>query len=197
MLDIQASDSPTATPRVYPRIVPLEEGAAVFRWMTPADRQKVLDFARSLPENDLLFLRNDITREAVVDEWLASIADGRCVTLLAEAEGRLLGYGSVHHHKSLWTRHLGELMMLVGSEHRGRGIGGRLARELMEIARGLELQKIWVQMMSNFHSAQTLFHHLGFIPEAMFHDFVIDGVGRTHNLLIMSREVEADETFLD
>ncbi len=48
-------------------------------------------------------------------------------------------------------------------------------------------------MMSTFHQAQDLFHHLGFIPEAMLHDWVIDGHGRTHDLLMMAREVDGEE----
>lgn len=185
------------SPEVYPRRVTLSGSDVCFRWMTAQDQDRVLHFARSLPENDLLFLRNDITQEAVVAEWIQALGAQRIHTLLVETpDGRLLGYGSVHHSKSLWTRHLGEIMLLVDSDQRGRGLGGRLARELMEIARGLDLQKIWVQMMSTFHSAQTLFHHLGFIPEAMLHDWVIDRSGRTHNLLIMSREVDSDEVFI-
>jgi RimJ/RimL family protein N-acetyltransferase len=185
------------SPRVYPMSVPLADREVTLRWMEPADRDLVLAFARSLPEADLLFLRNDITQVEVVDAWIADLRAGRTQTLLVESAGRLVGYGSVHHHESLWTRHIGELLMLVGSEQRGHGLGRQLARHLLQIAKGLELQKLWVQMMSNFHGAQTLFHRLGFIPEAMLHDWVIDGAGRTHNLLIMSREIDPEEDLFD
>lgn len=164
-----------------------------FRRMTAADKEAILAFARSLPEEDLLFMRTDITQPEVVDFWLRQLETGRAITLLVENEGRLLAYGSLQHRESLWTRHLGEILMLVGPEARGRGLGGRLARHLLELAKELGLQKLWVQMMSTFHQAQNLFHHLGFIPEAMLHDWVIDRNGRTHNLLIMAREVEGDE----
>jgi RimJ/RimL family protein N-acetyltransferase len=185
-------------PRDFPWSVPLGDftlgdSTFTFRRMTPGDREAMLAFARSLPALDLLFLRNDITQPEVVDGWLRQLEAGRAVTLLVLQEGRLLAYGSLHHSESLWTRHLGEILMLVGPEARGRGVGGLLARKLIAIAQELGLQKLWVQMMSTFHQAQDLFHHLGFIPEAMLHDWVIDGHGRTHDLLMMAREVDGEE----
>ena len=182
-----------AKSRVYPWSVMLGDLEVTFRRMTPADRDQILAFAKTLPAADLLFLRNDITQPEVVDVWLRQLEAGRAVTLLVTSQDRLLAYGSLHHSESLWTRHLGEILMLVGPEARGRGVGGLLARQLIEIAKELGLQKLWVQMMSTFHQAQNLFHHLGFIPEAMLHDWVIDGHGRTHNLLMMAREVDGEE----
>lgn len=182
-----------AKPRVYPWSVQLGDLAVTFRPMTAADRDAILAFARTLPEADLLFLRNDITQPEVVDVWLRQLESGRAITLLVESDGRLLAYGSLHHSESLWTRHLGELLMLVGPDARGRGVGGHLARQLIGLARQQGLQKLWVQMMSTFHQAQGLFHRLGFIPEATLHDWVIDGNGRTHSLLMMAREVEAED----
>lgn len=164
--------------------------------MAAEDRDAVLTFARSLPQEDLLFLRTDITREEVVDTWVRDIDRGLTITVLATDGGRIVGYSSLHHSESLWTRHLGEVLLLVASDVRGKGLGSRLAREILEIAKGLDLQKLVAQMMSTLRHAQNLFHHLGFIPEAMLHDWVIDRNGTTHNLIMMSREVDLDEEFL-
>ena len=161
--------------------------------MTGADRDQILAFTRTLPEQDLLFLRMDITQEDVVDAWVRNIETEKTITLLAEAKGSLVGYCSLHHSEILWTRHLGEIRLLVGPEPRGAGIGGALARRIFELAGQLHLQKLVVQMMSSQQNAQTLFHHLGFILEALLHDWVIDRNGRTHDLIVMSREVEDED----
>ncbi|MCP3964358.1 MAG: GNAT family N-acetyltransferase [bacterium] len=161
-----------------------------FRRMAAGDRDRMLTFTRALPQEDLLFLRLDITQEDVVDGWIQNIEIGKTVSVLAEHEGRLLGYCSLHHSEILWTRHLGEIRLLVGTDHRGKGIGGELARQIFETAKDLQLLKLVVQMMSSQRYAQTLFHHLDFIPEALLHDWAIDRDGRTHDLIVMSREVE-------
>lgn len=180
----------------YPLTKKLGELDVTFRPMTPADRDAMLAFARALPEDDLHFLRTDITRSTVLDAWLREIENGSTITLIAEIEGRIAGYCSLHHSESLWTRHLGEILLLVAADFRRSGLGGVLARQILELAKDAHLQKLVAQMMSTQRDAQQLFHHLGFIPEAMLHDWVIDRSGTTHNLIMMSREVDPDEEFL-
>lgn len=178
------------TERTFPWTTQASDVEVTFRKMTRADRERVLEFTRSLPERNLLFLRIDITRSEVVDQWLHNIEEGRTVTILAEDAGVLIGYCSLHRSEILWARHLGEIRLLVGPNYRGKGIGSLLARQVFEIAQGTDLLKLVVNMMSTQRDAQSLFHNLGFIPEAMLHDWAIDRAGRTHDLIIMSREVE-------
>lgn len=185
-----------------PEKVDLDGRPALLRRMTADDREAMLRFARALPEEDLLFLRTDITREHVVDLWIRELKNRQTQTVVAVEQGssdgaeRILGYSSLHLSESLWTRHLGEILLLVTSDGRGHGLGGRLARQILELAKRHDLQKLVAQMTSTQRSAQALFHSLGFIPEAMLHDWVIDREGRTHNLIMMSREVDLDEEFL-
>lgn len=177
----------------YPWSTRLGDVEVTFRKMTPADRAAVLAFTRSLPERDLLFLRWDITSPEVIDAWIRNIERGRTITLLALEGEKVIGYCSLHHSRILWTRHLGEMRVFVGPAFRGKGLGGELAQQVFAIARELELLKVVVQMMSTQRSAQNIFHHLGFIPEALLHDWVIDRNGRTHDLIVLSREVDDDD----
>lgn len=181
-----------STPQIYPWGRRFDGLGVTFRKMVAADREMVLAFTRALPERDLLFLPMDITQEEVVDLWISNIESGKTLTVLAEESGRLVGYCSLHHSEILWTRHLGEIRLFVGPEHRSKGIGGELARRVFELASELDLQKLVVHMMSSQRTAQSLFHDLGFIPEAMLHDWAIDRNGRTHDLIVMSREVDED-----
>jgi hypothetical protein len=54
------------------------------RLMNAADKDSIHLFARHLPSDHLLFLRNDITDPATVDHWVDSIEKGTTVTILAE-----------------------------------------------------------------------------------------------------------------
>ena len=85
----------------YPREIGVGgRRTATLRLMEKSDRDRVLDFARSLPPDDLLFLRKDITAFQVVDEWLRDIEAGHTITVLAEADGELVGYGSLLRDES-------------------------------------------------------------------------------------------------
>jgi RimJ/RimL family protein N-acetyltransferase len=176
--------------REYPRNVRLAEGAtATLRLMTSADAETVLGFARSLPPDDLLFLRIDITQPAVVDEWVENIGEGRTVTVLAEVNGEIAGYASLHHSQVTWQRHVGEIRIQVGSRYRSQGLGRRMAAEIFAIARGMGLRKITAQMTPDQKGAIATFERLGFQPEALLQDFVIDRSGRTRDLMIMAHDV--------
>jgi RimJ/RimL family protein N-acetyltransferase len=173
----------------YPREVSLGDGTVSFRLMTPADRDAVLAFARALPPDDLLFLRLDITTPDGADEWVQNIESGRTITVLAEADGAVVGYASVHHNDVMWSRHIGEIRVNVGADYRRRGLGRRLTEEVFTIARELGLRKITAQMTPDQRGARAVFERLGFEPEALLADYVVDRDGKTRDLLIMSHDV--------
>ncbi|MGE0826445.1 MAG: N-acetyltransferase family protein [Candidatus Binatia bacterium] len=176
--------------RPYPRTVTLEDGASlVLRLMTPGDTHRIVTFARSLPEDDLLFLRTDITKAFVVMLWGQNIKAGLTVTILAEKDNEIVGYASMHHNEVSWQRHLGELRVQVGPGYRSRGLGKVLAGEIFAIAQEMRLRKIVAQMTPDQEGAIAMVKRYGFQQEAVLHDFVIDRVGRTRDLIIMTCEV--------
>jgi RimJ/RimL family protein N-acetyltransferase len=167
----------------------LSKGPVTFRLMTPADRNAVLEFAQSLPHDDLLFLRLNITTPDGLDEWVANIEGGRTITVLAETGGQVVGYASIHHNDTMWNRHVGEIRVNVGAEYRRLGLGRRLTDEVFSIARDIGLRKITAQMTPDQTGARVTFERLGFRPEALLADYVVDREGRTRDLLIMSHDV--------
>jgi len=178
------------TNRPYPIQLKLRDGhSAVIRVMGPDDLDRIIDFARSLPADDLLFLRTDITDRAVVQSWVDNIKNGHTITLLAEVDGELAAYASVHLDQARWTRRVGEIRIITSSRFRGAGLGRRLAAEVFDLARSLGLKKITAQMTTDQTSARAAFEHLGFQVEAMLSDWVEDRRGRSRDLLIMTYDV--------
>lgn len=182
------TDAPTVR-RTYPWTTNVDGVRLTFRLMEPSDRNAIIAFARALPSDDLIFLRSDITESPAVDAWMSYIKSGRTISVVAEAEGKLAGYASIHLNEALWTRHVGELRVLVGREHRGIGLGKRLTNEAFAIAKDLGLKKITAQMPTEQRGARQVFERLGFRPEALLADHVMSRDGHTHDLLIMSYDV--------
>lgn len=161
-----------------------------YRRMQAGDRGAVLAFTDALSEHDLLFVRIDISQPEGVDEWIRNVERGRTHTILAICDERIVGYGSLHYNDINWTRHLGEIRLMVAPSHRSLGIGRSLADQVFAIAQEIGLLKVTARMMSSQRNAQDLFHRLDFVPEALLHDWVIDRSGRTHDLILMSRELD-------
>jgi RimJ/RimL family protein N-acetyltransferase len=177
--------------RDYPRTVKLDDKTEIaLRLMTASDSDRIMAFARGLPEQDLLFLRADITDPRIVAQWVQNIAAERTVTIVAEAGATLAGYVSLHYNQVTWQRHLGEIRIQVGLPYRSQGLGRILAGEIFSVARELGLRKIVAQMTVEQKGAIATFERLGFHPEALLQDFVIDRAGRTHDRVVMSYDVE-------
>ena len=173
----------------YPRSLCLDGTNVTLRTMDEGDRDAMVAFARALPEEDLLFLRMDITQPAVVDEWIAAISSGRRFSVLAEDKGEIVAYASLNRQDLSWARHLGEIRVIVGPDYRGSGLGSVLAHEIVSLARHNGLTKIVAQMARQQSGARRVFQKLGFNVESLLADWVIDRDGRTHDLLIMSFDV--------
>src|SRR4051794_11800812 len=174
----------------YPYRITLDNNTEVsLRLMAPADTHRILTFVRSLPVDDLLFLHMDITKLNVVAQWGQNLKEGRTVTVLAEVDGEVAGYASLHHNEVTWQRHLGEIRIQVGSRYRSQGLGQALAGAIFAIARELKLRKIVAQMTPDQQGAIATFERLGFHTEALLHDFVIDRVDCTRDLMIMTYDV--------
>jgi RimJ/RimL family protein N-acetyltransferase len=183
---------PVELKRPYPRTVKLGDGTAVrLRLMEPGDVHRVLAFARSLPADDLQFLRVDITRMLVVMLWAQNIKAGHTVTVLAEQDREVVGYASVHHDQVSWQRHLGELRVQVAPAFRGKGLGTVLGREIFAIAPEMGIEKIVAHMTPDQEQAIALVKRSGFRHEAVLHDFVIDRSGRKNDLVVMTCDVAA------
>lgn len=188
----EVHSAPVEVRRSYPRAVTLGEETQIrLRLMEPGDVQRMLAFARSLPEDDLQFLRVDITRMLVVMLWAQNIKAGRTVTVLAEKDREVVGYASVHHDQVSWQRHLGELRVQVGPAYRELGLGTVLGREIFAIAPDLGIEKIVAHMTPNQVQAIALMRRSGFRQEAVLHDFVIDRSGRKNDLVVMTCDVAA------
>ena len=186
------------TARVYPHTVALRDGTTVsLRLMTAADAGRIAAFARSLPEDDLLFLRMDITDPSAVALWVKNLEAGLATTVIAEASGETVGYASLVQNRVAWQRHLGEIRTQVGPSHRSRGLGRALAGEIFAIGRERGLRKIVAQMTTDQKGALATFERLGFKPEALLQDFVVDHAGRTRDLVVMAYDVTGLTEFVE
>jgi RimJ/RimL family protein N-acetyltransferase len=173
----------------FPYTARVGAASVTVRLMAAADREAFLAFMRAQPEDDLFFLLVDVTTPEGLERWMCDLQDGSNITVLAEEGGKLLGYSSLHHGQTRWTRHLGEIRLLMAPGQRGRGVGRLLARECFAIAHDLDLQRIMARVASGQASARRLFEDLGFHMEALLADWVIDRQGRTEDLVMMSYDV--------
>ena len=182
--------------RSYPLRVRTETGEIDFRLMTRADEPVVLDFARTLPTHDLLFLPRNITEPKVMSAWISEIEGGAFTSLLAIKDGRVIGCGTLVRDPHSWSPHVGEIRMVVSLDVRGQGIGRALSQETFALALGAGLEKLTVQMTVDQQAAIALFESLGFKAEALLRDHVRDVDGKKHDIVLLGHNVAQFEAQL-
>ena len=185
-----AQYSPIIVKRDFPWTDTSRDRSVTFRLMTEEDKDAIIDLAKRQSDYDRAFLRSDLTDPKVVDEWIGNIHKGRTVTVLAEVDHRVVGYGSLHHDETSWTSHMGELRLLVDTAMRGEGIARRLVIELFHIAREMKLDRVFCQISANQTRVRNLFEEIGFQPEAMLDHWLMDPAGGFHDLLIMTHSMD-------
>jgi len=177
----------------YPKKVRATDGKEfTIRMMeaTDADKAAISGFAGKLNEDDLLYLRTDITDPAIIAQWIANISSGNTSTLLAEVNGEVAGYASVHREQAQWTRCVGELRVNAGRQFRGIGLGRSLVAEAFSLGQALGLRKLCGMLTPDQHGARTAFERLGFRVEAALHDWVQDRRGRLRDILVLTYELD-------
>ena len=172
---------------MYPQTVIVKDEREVEIWpMTADDAPALLEFYRSLPPEDLLYLREDVTKPESMTRWVESIESEQGWHLLAGYEGRVIADGELDHQFYGWSRHVGELRIVVDQAFRGSGLSMVIAQEVLAQATDEGLHKVMVQMMVGQHPALHLFEKLGFCHEAILKEHVQDQHGQLRDLIIMA-----------
>jgi L-amino acid N-acyltransferase YncA len=173
----------------YPRSVDCAGTRIDLAMMAPKDDAAVIAFARTLPENDLLFMRRDIRQPRVVAAWTDLIAQGRLASLLARSGDEVVGCAALIVDPLSWSPHVGELRIVVSPKMRGIGLGRLLIHEAFVIALSKELEKLVAQMTVDQQGAIAMFEQLGFRAEALMRDHVKGADGRKHDIVLLSHDV--------
>jgi L-amino acid N-acyltransferase YncA len=153
----------------------------------------MVTFAQALPEEDLLFLEQDITQPTEVDAWIKDVLEGSLATLVAWEDDVVVGYATFDRGRVRWTRHVAELRVVVAQSARGIGIGRLLLELAFELVLDVGVTKVIARMTPDQTAALSLFQRLGFAEEAVLRDHALDANGLTHDLLVLSFHARAHQ----
>ena len=174
----------------YSKTLKLADGRNILiRPLAKQDGPALLNFFKALPDEDRLFLKEDVTQKAVIDRWIEELNFSKVLPIVAENDSRIIGDATLHFNVHGWQKHMAEIRCVVSKDFQKKGLGTALMRELVSRAEERGIVKLYAYMMTSQKSAQRAFERLGFKKEAELQDFVKDIRGKTHNLVIMVNDV--------
>lgn len=168
----------------------LRQGQDVtIRPMAEGDAEALHRFFLGLPEEDRLFLEDDVTRPDFVRNLMEEQAAGRAFLVVAEAGGEIVGYGALYRPLFGWSTHVGQVRMAVARNFQRQGLGTAIVRELVRKAQTLALDKLVAEVVEDQVGALRAFERLGFHREATLANHVRDLTGKKRDLVILANDV--------
>ncbi|NIO15849.1 MAG: GNAT family N-acetyltransferase [Deltaproteobacteria bacterium] len=174
----------------YPKEVTLRDGMRVtIKPFEKKEKESVFEFFVSLPEEDRLYLKDDVTDPLVVEKWARELNYDKVFPLLAWYDNRVVGDGTLHRTITGWMHHIGTIRIAIARDFQRKGLGSVIAQELFFYALKCGLEKIVAEMMEIQYGALKVFEKLGFIHEATLKNHVLDQIGVKHDLLIYTKDL--------
>jgi acetyltransferase len=169
----------------------MKDGTEVtIRRFVANDIDRLMDFYGSLPEEDRKYLKFDVMDRKAVAKRLRRIEAGDDIRIVAIHGGLIVASGALELSGEAWSKHQGEIRVIIARPFQHRGLGTIMIRELYFIAVQNQITTIVARMMRPQAGAQKIFRRLGFREESLLPDFVKDLRGESQDLIVMSCEVK-------
>jgi L-amino acid N-acyltransferase YncA len=181
----------------------LKDGTKVtVKNLTIEDLDRLMSFYRSLPEEDLKYLRVDVTNRNIIKQRIEFAEAGGIFRIIALKGDSIIADGALELTTEERSRHQGELRVIVAEEFRRKGVGMIIMREIYFLAIEKKVEKVVAKMMKPQVAARNICETLGFHEEVLIPDYVKDQTGKFQDLVIMSCNIqelwkELDQFYMD
>jgi GNAT superfamily N-acetyltransferase len=182
---------PEILTKTYPKSLSLEDGTTVtLRPLLKDDEAALLKYFGSLPPEDRLCLKEDVTDPKVIENWIYELDYDNVLPLIAWHNGNIVGDATLIFSPIGWTKHQGEVRLTTSTQYRVRGLGTILVQNLIDIATSLGLEQISIEVPPVLDKAFYLFEKMGFKEMAHLQGFVRDLQGAESDLVLMIKYLQ-------
>lgn len=138
-----------------------------FRYPRMSDLEGLLELVNAIVDDKAMVSSQTKKTKKEERAWLLSILKNmkkkEGIYLLVEINGKIVGNAAVELHKESAKKHVGVFGIMLRKEVRGKGIGEKLLRCVMEEARKvLKVKIITLEVMKSNTVAQHLYKKSGF-----------------------------------
>ena len=164
----------------------LKDGAYILlRPMTGEDQGRLMEFYSSINDDDLRYFRHYIKDPAVIQDWCQHLDYSKVLPILALSKDRVVGSASLHFGEGP-KRHVAEVRLFLSRDYRRRGLGMRMIRVLIELARKHGLNILLAEVIAEQTKVVKAFELLGFKPQATLDDYFLFPDGETCDVVLMT-----------
>jgi L-amino acid N-acyltransferase YncA len=179
----------------FREMITLKDGAYVLlRPMIADDKQKLMEFYSTVSDDDLRYFRHYVKDTLLIQDWCDNLDYGKVLPVLALAKDRVIGSASLHFYEGP-KRHIGEVRLYLAKDYRKRGLGMKMIRALIEMARKQGLSTLTAEVIADMPKFVKAFEQLGFKSMCTLDDYFMfpDGDSCDVVLMMISLRSKMDE----
>ena len=165
-----------------------DDRAVVIRPLGEDDHAALLAFGAGLPEDDRLYLEDDLQSQEIITRLVNAHAAENWRQIVALEGEQIVGYGAVRRLPG-WSSHVADIQLITSADVRRGGLGTIMAQAIFDAARELGVAKVIVEMVEEQSFGRAIFERLGFRVEGVLSQHVRDRDGQEHNLLVLAYHV--------
>ena len=175
----------------YPKEKVLKDGSVLnLRPLVEDDEEGLREFFAAIPEEERMYLRNDVVNPEVIHHWVQNIDYQKVLPILAVTPDRkIIGVATLHREGHSWSRHIGNIRLTVLPKYRRLGLARILVGEIYANALSTDLEKIIAETAYLQEDVRLAFNQLGFRTEAVLKEHHLDPRGRKHDVIIISNDI--------
>ena len=170
----------------FREMITLKDGAYVLlRPMVARDLRRLMDFYGAVSEDDLRYFRDYVKEPGVVEGWCDNLDYDRVLPVLALVKDRVVGCASLHFFEGP-RRHVAEIRLYLAHDFRKRGLGIKLSRTLIDLARKQGMSILMVEVVSDKTDVVKAFETLGFRAKTTLDDYFMFPDGESRDVVLMT-----------
>ena len=180
----------------YPKKIVIKNGEeAILRPLQKYDAERLFQFFKEgIEEEELALLKDNVKDPNTISRWCRDIHYERVFPLVAEKNsGEIIGDATLHMRDFGWAKFIGKIRFAVNKNYRNLGVGSAMIRELIEVAKKLNLDKLWAEVVSTQNAAQKALERLGFEKAGTIPKLAKDYQGNTHDVYIYILDIWQQE----
>jgi RimJ/RimL family protein N-acetyltransferase len=162
--------------------------------MTHQDQDLLTGLYSAINGDDLRYFRHNVKDPKILKEWVKKLDYIKVIPLIAVIKDFPVGNATLHFGEGP-RRHIGEIRIFLKKDYRKRGLGMKMLRVIIDIARKQGLHILTAEVIAENVKLIKAFELLGFKQQYPLDDFFMfpDGECIDVKMMIMQLKVKGDE----
>jgi len=171
-------------------VVTLRDGVRVLlRPMVRDDQDRLLEFYSSIGDDDLRNFRHYVKDPALIKDWCKNLDYEKVLPLLSLVKDRVVGNASLHYFEGP-KRHIAEVRLFLSKDYRRRGLGMKMVRALVDIARKQDIRVLTAEIIAEQPKVIRAFEQVGFTARCTLEDFFMYSDGDTSDIVLITMNLK-------